>query len=109
MIWTVLICALCAAGLLAAVWLLAAAFLLPVRDDQTCMVLLASADAERLEQQCRAYLLLNAAGLLRRPLLLTDDGLTDAGRAAASLLARDHPQITLCSKKELMEYLHTEY
>lgn len=108
MIWTVLLCALCAAGLLTAVWLLAAAFLLPVRDNHTYMVLLASGDAEHLEQQCRAYLLLNTIGAIRRPLLLTDDGLTREGRAAAECLARDHAQIRLCTRAELGDLLHTE-
>lgn len=108
MILNILLCALCAAGLLAALWLLAAVLLLPVRDDNTYMVLLASGDAERLEQQCRAYLLLHTIGAIRRPLLVVDDGLSREGRAAARLLAQDHVQIRLCTLAELEETLHTE-
>lgn len=108
MIWNILLCALCAAGLLTAVWLLAAALLLPVRDNSTYMILLASGNGEALEQQCRAYLLLNTLGAIRRPLLVADEGLTREGRAAAQLLANDHAQIRLCTKAELRELLHTE-
>ena len=107
MFWTVLLCALCTAGILAAVWLIAAALLLPVRDDETYMVLLASGDGERLERQCRTYLLLNSLGAIRRPLFVTDCGLTREGRAVAAMLAQDHAQLRLCTAAELGELLHT--
>lgn len=108
MVWMILLCALCTVGLLAAVWLLAAAFLLPVQGDDTYMILLAAGDGERLERQCRAYLLLNSLGAIRRPLYLTDCALTQQGREAAAMLAEDHFQIRLCTAAELEELLHTE-
>lgn len=108
MLWNILLCALCTVGLLAAVWGLAAAALLPVRDNETYMVLLASGDGAKLERQCRTYLLLSSLGALRRPLYLTDRALTREGRAAAAMLAEDHPQIHLCTLAELEELLHTE-
>lgn len=108
MLWNILLCALCTVGLLAAIWLLAAAVLLPVRDSETYLVLLASGDGTKLERQCRSYLLLNGLGALRRPLYLTDCALTQEGRAAAAMLAEDHPQIQLCTLAELEERLHTE-
>ncbi len=108
MVLCILLCALCTVALLAGVWLLAAFFLLPVRDNDTYMLLLAAGSGARLEQQCRAYLLLNGLGAIRRPLLLVDQSLTEEGRAAAKLLAQDHAQILLCTLAELEEILHTE-
>lgn len=108
MIWSILLCALCTVGLLTAIWLLAAACLLPVRDNDTYMVLPACGDGERLEQQCRAYLLLNTVGAIQRPLLVADNGLTEQGKTVARLLASDHAQIRLCSFAELEGILHTE-
>lgn len=107
MIWNIILCALCAAGLLSAVWLLAALILLPVRDTSTYMVLLASGNGERLEQQCRAYLLLNGIGVIRRPMVIADDGLDGEGKAVAAFLAQDHAQIRFCTVAELREILHT--
>lgn len=108
MFLTVLLCALCTVGLLAAVWLIAAALLLPVRDDEVYMVLLAAGDGEQLERQCRTYLLLSSLGAIRRPLLVADCGLTREGRAAAALLVQDHARLQLCTSAELGELLHTE-
>ena len=108
MVLYILLCAFCTVALLAAVWLLAALFLLPVRDNDAYMLLLASGDGARLEQQCRAYLLLCGIGAIRRPLLIVDQSLTKEGRAAAKLLAQDHAQIRLCSLAEFEEILHTE-
>lgn len=108
MIGTIFLCVLCAIGLLTVVFLLAAAILLPVRDNNIYMLLLCSGSGERLEQQTRAYLLLHAAGLLRRPLLIADNGLNRQGRTAARQLVQDHPQIRFCGSKELEVLLHTE-
>lgn len=108
MVLYILLCAFCTVALLAAVWLLAALLLLPVRDCDTYMLLLASGDGERLEQQCRAYLLLSGIGAIRRPLLLVDQNLSAEGRAAASMLADDHAQIRLCTLSQFDEIIHTE-
>lgn len=108
MVGTIILCVLCAVGLLALVFLLAAAILLPVRDNNIYMLILASGNGERLEQQSRAYLLLHTVGLLRRPLLIADNGLTKQGRAAARQLVRSHTQIQFCTAKELGVLLHTE-
>lgn len=108
MVLYILLCAFCTVALLTAVWLLAALLLLPVRDEDTYMLLLAEGSGERLEQQCRAYLLLNGIGAIRRPLLIVDRSLTREGRLTASLLARDHAQIRLCTPEEFETILHTE-
>lgn len=108
MVLYIVLCALCTVALLAAVWLLAALLLLPVRDSDTYMLLLASGDGARLEQQCRAYLLLNGVGAIKRPLLIVDQSLTREGRLAASLLAEDHAQIRLCTLEEFETIIHTE-
>ena len=108
MIGTIILCVLCAVGLLALVFLLAAAIMLPVRDNTIYMLILASGNGERLEQQSRAYLLLHAVGMLRRPLLIADNGLTKHGRTAARQLVKAHSQIRFCGAKELEVLLHTE-
>ena len=107
MIWNIIICALAAAGLLAAVWLVCAKYLLPIRTKDAFLVLAARGRGEALEQQCRAYLLLKNAGILQRPLLIVDLGLDTEGRCLAQLLKGMDGQISVCRAQELCRILQT--
>ena len=97
----ILLGTLLAAGLLAALWALTARCLLPVRAGEVFFVLTGCGDGEALERQCRAYLLLKHAGVLRRPLLLADCGLNPAGRALAERLAHLDDDVLLCTAEAL--------
>ena len=103
MLWEILLCALAAALILGLLWLLLAQFLLPIRAKEAFLVLLGQGDGENLEQNCRAYLLLRSAGMLRRPLLLVDDGLSEEGLALARQLTLLDSSILLCRFADLQQ------
>ena len=102
----ILLCAALTLLLLGLGWGLRAVCLLPVTGKQLCMVLSARGDGESLEQQCRAYLLLRSFGLLRRPLVLVDAGLSEQGLRLAELLSGQDENILLCKPQELLQILH---
>lgn len=100
MVGEIVICALAAAGVLLVVWALAAALLLPARED--CVLLAASGDAEDLQQRVRSYGFLRDTGLTRTRVLIVDCGLSERGRQAAERLA-DGDGVQLCNETELTE------
>lgn len=108
MFWEILICALAAGVLILLGWGFAMWALLPVRGEDLHLTVTACGDAERLEQQCRSYLLLQDAGVLELPLLICDTGLSPAGRKTAELLVREHPQVRLCQPAQWKEMLQME-
>ncbi len=106
MLLNILLCTLAAAGLILLGWALGAALLLPIKSREAFMVLTAAGDGSHLEQQCRAFLLLRSAGLLRRPLIIVDNGLTPEGQTIASALKNTYTDICLCTPAQLPEFLH---
>ena len=96
MLKTILLCVLIPLALLWPAILIPARLLLPPCPDGLYTVLLASGSGDRLEQQCRAWLLLRRFGLIRQSLLIVDAGLNAEGQAIAAHLAALSPSIILC-------------
>ncbi len=101
MVSEIVICALAAAGVLLVVWALAAALLLPARED--CVLVAVSGDAEDLQQRVRAYGFLRDTGMIRTRVLIVDCGLSECGRQAAERLVLHSDGIQLCFEAELAE------
>ena len=99
MVSEIVICALAAAGVLLVVWAMAAALLLPTRED--CVLVAAFGDAEDLQQRVRSYGFLRDTGLIRTRVLIVDCGLSESGRQAAERLAASGDGVQLCTESEL--------
>jgi len=105
MLLEILLCAALTVLLLGACWAAAAVCLLPVTGKELCVVLSAFGSGSSLEQQCRAYLLLKRFGILRRPLYMTDMGLSEQGRLLAERLTGLDESIRLCEAGELLNLI----
>ena len=101
MVSEIVICALATAGVLLVVWALAAALLLPARED--CVLVAAFGDADDLQQRVRTYGFLRDTGLIRTRVLIVDCWLSESGRLAAERLASNGDGLQLCTEAELME------
>lgn len=105
MLLEIVICTLCAAGVLLLVWLLIGCFLLPMDGKDCCVVLSAAGDAEQLPEQLRACWYLQQSGLLRGKLIVADCGMSPAGRHLAQLATQNHREVEVCPAAKLPELL----
>ncbi len=108
MLLEIVICTLCAGGVLLLVWLLIGAFLLPIQDRELWIVLPAKQDAARLEQQVHACRYLQQTGFLHAELVVADCGMSPEGRARADAL-QQVTQLTICPAEALGEILKEEH
>lgn len=97
-----LICLVCVC---CTVCLLFGQILRPNSAQGTWAVIWGVGGGEGLEQRVRSLVWLQSCGLLRCNLVLADGGLDETGRAIAIRLAHRFPELTLCSRQELEQYM----
>jgi hypothetical protein len=105
MLLEIVICTLCAAGVLLLIWILIGWFLLPMNEKDCCLVLCAEGDAERLPAQLRACWYLQQSGLLRGRVIVADCGMSATGSRLAQTAAQNHGEVEVCPAAELPELL----
>ena len=112
MVIQITLCVLLILGFAWLLWMLGCALLTPVRsgrDTRITLVVQARGDAPELENLLRGALWLRESGTAAADILLVDCGLTEEGRQAATLLARDSRMVLFCGREELSGFLEERF
>ena len=101
-LWEILGAFLASAGLLWLCWLCFGRLIFPAgRRRGGFVVLPVRGDGARMEYDLAGLRWLRNGGLAHMPVILADDGLSDAGRVVANLLAERDPYVLICPMDHL--------
>lgn len=97
---TILIAALAACGVFLILWTVFEALLMPLPEDDTCLLVYLRGDSGQVEQHMRACDWLRERRGVRGRVLFVDDGLDAEARHIAERFVAQEPALHLCGSGE---------